>query len=108
MTVKFPPIIQRYVSASNLHDVRSILACFADEAIIYDEGEILRGKKDIESWIVKTIDKYKFQFQLLGIEETDGETIVAISVSGTFDGSPVSLDYHFTFDGDRIASLRIH
>jgi len=33
--------------------------------------------------------------------------VVAMEVSGTFDGSPITLDYHFTIEGDKIVSLTI-
>lgn len=71
------------------------------------EGETLRGKKAIESWIVKTIEKYKFQFKPLSVKDDDGEVVVAVEVSETFDGSPVTLDYHFTVENDQILSLAV-
>jgi len=61
----------------------------------------------IEEWIAKTIEKYKFQFKPLGVKEDDPEVVVTVQVSGTFDGSPVSLDYHFTTEGDKIRCLAI-
>jgi hypothetical protein len=57
MKLELPPIIQKYVEASNQHDVKSILACFSDDAVIRDEEETLRGKEAIEDWVVKTIAK---------------------------------------------------
>ena len=63
MAIKLPRIIEKYVDASNAHDVRSILSCFSDDAVVHDEGETLHGKKAIEGWIAKTIEKYKFQFK---------------------------------------------
>ena len=99
--------IKKYVAASNKHDVKSILACFADDAVVHDEGEKLRGKKAIEGWIVKTIEKYKFQFKLLGVKGGDAKAVAEIEVSGTFDGSPVTLDYHFTIGNGKILSLAI-
>ena len=59
MTIKLPPVIQNYVEVSNRHDVKSILACFSDNAVVSDEEETLRGKEAIKDWIVKTIDKYE-------------------------------------------------
>ena len=102
-----PPIIQRDVEASNQHDVKSILACFADNALVHDEGKDFRGKKMIKDWITKTIEKYKFQFKPISVRQDDAEVIVAVEVSGTFDGSPITLDYHFTIEGDKILSLTI-
>ena len=73
----------------------SILSCFSEDAVVRDEAETLRGKKAIEGWIAKTIEKYKFQFEKLSVNEDDGEVVASVKVSGTFPGSPVTLDYHF-------------
>jgi ketosteroid isomerase-like protein len=107
MTIKLPRIINDYVDASNAHDVKSVVACFADNALVHDEGKDFRGKKMIEDWITKTIEKYKFQFKPISIRQDDAEVIVAVEVSGTFDGSPITLDYHFTIAGGEIGSLTI-
>jgi len=107
MTIKLPRIINDYVDASNAHDVKSVVACFADNALVHDEGKDFRGKKVIEDWITRTIEKYKFQFKPVTFGEDHAEVVVAIEVSGTFDGSPITLDYHFTIEGDKIGSLTI-
>ena len=107
MMIKLPRIINDYVNASNAHDVKSILSCFSDDAAVHDEGETLHGKKAIEGWIAKTIEKYKFQFEPLSIKEDNVDVVVPVEVSGTFDGSPVTLDYHFTIESDKIRSLTI-
>lgn len=107
MTIKLPRIINDYVDASNAHDVKSVVACFAENAVVRDEGETLHARKAIEDWITRTIEKYKFQFKPATFREDNAEVVVAIEVSGTFDGSPITLDYHFTIEGDRILSLRI-
>jgi ketosteroid isomerase-like protein len=105
--MKLPRIIKDYINASNAHDVRSILACFSDDSVVRDEGQTLHGKDSIEGWIAKTIEKYKFQLKPLSIKQDDAEVVVAVEISGTFDGSPVTLDYHFTIESDRIVSLTI-
>ena len=107
MAIKLPRLISDYINASNAHDVKSILACFSDDAVVHDEGETLHGKKSIAGWIMKTIEKYKFQFKPLRINGHDPEVVIAVEVSGTFDGSPVTLDYHFTVENEKILSLTI-
>jgi hypothetical protein len=107
MPINLPPIIQKYIDASNAHDVKSILARFADDAVVHDENATHRGKIDIERWITTTIEKYKFQFKPLSSQQRDNETVVSVEVSGTFPGSPISLDYQFTISNDKIASLTI-
>ena len=105
--MNLPPLIQRYIHASNTHDVKSILACFNDDAVVRDENETHRGKMDIERWITATIQKYNFHFKPLSSQECENETLVSVEVSGTFPGSPISLDYHFTIAHDKIACLTI-
>jgi len=64
-------------------------------------------KKASRAGFVKTIEKYKFHFKPFGVKDDNAEVVVAVEVSGTFDGSPVSLDYHFTIENDKILSLVI-
>jgi ketosteroid isomerase-like protein len=107
MPISLVPIIQSYVDASNAHDVKSISACFADNAVVRDENATRRGKIDIERWASETIDKYKFHFRPLSAEHRANETVVSIEVSGSFPGSPVTLNYHFTVAKEKISSLII-
>ena len=107
MPINLQPIIQKYIDASNTHDVKSILACFNDHAVVRDENATHRGKIDIEHWATTTIEKYKFQFKPLSADERGGKTILSVEVSGSFPGSPVTLDYHFTIANDKIQSLII-
>src|ERR1700730_14304890 len=93
-SMKLPVVIDNYIRASNAHDVKSILSCFSEDAVVRDEGETLRGRKAIEGWIAKTIEKYKFQFKPLSVKEDDSEVVVSVEVSGIFPGIPVTLDYH--------------
>lgn len=107
IAIELPHIIKKYVDASNRHDVKSILSCFSDNALVHDEGAELHGNKAIEGWIVKTIEKYKFHFKPLGIKASGSDSVVTVEVSGTFEGSPVTLDYRFTIRNDKIFSLTI-
>ena len=107
MSVALPFPIQNYIDASNAHDVPSILACFGDDATVRDENATHRGKIEIGEWLGTTIEKYQFQFQPLRTETRDNETIVAVQISGTFPGSPITLDYHFAIADEKIAALII-
>src|SRR4051794_15427367 len=107
MSAALPRLIQNYIDASNAHEVQSILPCFADDATVRDENTTHRGKIDIERWLKTTIEKYKFQFKTLNAEARHNETVVAVQISGTFPGSPITLDYHFALSNNKIASLII-
>jgi ketosteroid isomerase-like protein len=101
------PVIPRYIEASNSHDVKGIVDCFADDAVVRDENAMRHGKIDIERWAAETTQKYKFQFKLLRADVRGAETILSVEVSGSFPGSPVTLDHHFTIANDKIQSLII-
>ena len=89
-----PPVIQSYIAASNAHDVKGIMECFTDDI-------------DIGRWATETIQKYKFKFKPLSADKRGAETILSVEVSGSFPGSPITLDYHFTLANDKIQSLII-
>ena len=105
--MNLPPVIPRYIDASNAHDVRAIADCFADDAVVRDENATRHGKIDIRRWATETIEKYKFQFKPLRADERGAETILSVEVSGSFPGSPVTLEYQFTIANDKIQSLII-
>lgn len=50
----------------------------------------------------------QFPIQTAELANTrDNETVVTVEISGTFPGSPISLDYHFAIASGKIASLTI-
>jgi hypothetical protein len=105
--MNLPPVIQSYIAASNAHDVKAIMDCFAADSVVRDENAMRHGKTEIRRWATETIQKYKFQFKALSADERDAETILSVEVSGSFPGSPVTLDHHFTIANDKIQSLTI-
>jgi ketosteroid isomerase-like protein len=107
MSAALPRPIQSYIDASNTHDVKSILDCFSDDAVVCDENATRCGKIDIEGWARETIEKYRFRLNPLKVQQRDVETMVNVEISGTFPGSPITLDYHFTIANDKITSLII-
>jgi len=105
--MNLPAVIPRYIEASNAHDVKGIVDCFADDAVVRDENATRHGKIDIGCWATETIQKYKFHFKPLSADGRSAKTILSMEVSGSFPGSPITLDYHFTIANDKIESLII-
>jgi hypothetical protein len=101
------PVIERYIEASNAHDVEGIVSSFANDAVVRDENAMRHGKIEIGRWATETIEKYKFHFKPLSADERGAGTILRVEVSGSFPGSPITLDYHFTIANDKIQSLII-
>jgi uncharacterized protein (TIGR02246 family) len=107
MSYELPAPIAAYVQATNTADANAFLAIFTDDAIAFDEGHEYRGVQEIAQWRAETTAKYQTQLEVTGAKIVDDETVLTALVSGTFDGSPVELDFHFTLRGDKIAALRI-
>jgi len=106
-TIDLPTILQTYFDASNAHDVDRMVACFADDARVRDEGEDIVGREAIRRWKEKVTTKYNTTAEILRHEARDGAELVTARVSGTFPGSPIELTYRFGLGQGRIASLAI-
>jgi hypothetical protein len=107
MSVHLPKPIERFLSAESALDPDVLAACFAPDGIVRDEGHTRKGLEDIAAWRRETADKYQHTFEPLAVVERDGTTIVVTKVSGSFPGSPITLDFVFRLENGKIASLEI-
>jgi ketosteroid isomerase-like protein len=105
MSMELPTAIAAYIAASNAHDAAA--ACFADDAVVWDEGRERQGNAAIRGWMEEVSEKYRPAVEVIDVAETDDKTIVTGRVSGNFPGSPVELRYAFTLAGEKIARLEI-
>jgi ketosteroid isomerase-like protein len=104
-----PDILARYFAAQNAHDIDGMVACFAPDAAVHDEGRDIIGTDAVRTWKQETSAKYRITAEPLECTQQDGRTIVVVKVSGTFNGSPAKLTYGFGFSGDgRIGALEVH
>jgi hypothetical protein len=108
MKSDLPPVLDRYFAAQNAHDIDAMVACFAADAAVLDEGRDIVGTEAIRAWKEETSAKYRVAVAPLECRAEDGRTVVVARVSGTFPGSPANLTYRFRLaDADRIAALEI-
>ena len=95
-------------TAQNAHDIDAMVACFAPDAAVRDEGRDIVGTDAIRAWKEETSAKYRITAEPLERRDEGDRTIVVAKVSGTFPGSPTNLTYRFGFAGDgRIGTLEI-
>jgi hypothetical protein len=80
--------------------------CFTANATVRDEGRTMTGLKGIAAWRRETARKYHHTVEPVAAVR-DGRTVVSTKLSGHFPGSPVTLDFVFDLEGDKIASLEI-
>jgi hypothetical protein len=107
MSAKLPKTVQTYVGAYNARNREAALACFSDDALVHDEAKDHRGRKAIAEWLGETLEKYQPHLTPGKVEGSDQKPVVAMTVSGSFPGSPVTLAFHFTIENGRIAGLNI-
>jgi hypothetical protein len=107
MAVSLPPPIALYVNAENAGDVESLSGCFAPDAIVRDERRTYEGLAAIKAWKAETKRKYRHTVEPLALAREGEKIIVTNRLTGSFPGSPIEVQFTFTLEGDKIASLKI-
>ncbi len=102
-----PEIIEKLVMAQNNFDSTAYADCFADNAIVFDEGKNHQGKEAIKTWNELTNAEYSTTLEPVDFQQNGDKSVLIVKVSGTFDGSPLLFDYHFEIQNERITSLKI-
>lgn len=105
--MNLPKVIADLVKAQDDFDSVAYANCFAETAVVFDEGHTHTGKKEIEKWIAKSNENYKSLMKPVEYEEKGSGAILTSEVSGTFPGSPAILQFHFEIAGGLIRSLKI-
>src|SRR5712691_6877235 len=102
-----PKPVASYLAAVDATDAEMLIRCFADDAVVHDEGRDHRALDAIRSWNQETRAKYRYTLEPL--DSLVSGTIVTLRsrLTGDFSGSPADVDYAFTLAKDKIAALRI-
>lgn len=104
--LNLPKPIAAYFAAES-GDGEAVSQCFAENAIVKDEGHTYKGRAEIRKWKVDASTKYQYTSDPFASESRDGKTVVTSHVVGNFPGSPVDLRFSFELEDDQIASLEI-
>ena len=107
MNLQLPEAIKTYFQASNSYDSSLLAKCFAEDAILYDEGLAYHGPSAIKAHIVAANNDLLVKTDVTSAVEKNSEMVVTATLSGNFEGSPVALDYYFTMKDQKIATLKI-
>ena len=111
-TGALPPVISGYLAASDRGDAEAIVRCFAEDAVVVDEGQEWRGTAAIRRWrdTVATACDYTVQVtRAKAVGEVDGveRHDVYLHLEGNFPGGEVDLTDRFALRDGRIARLEI-
>jgi ketosteroid isomerase-like protein len=111
-TRALPPVISGYLAASDRGDAEAIVRCFAEDAVVVDEGQEWRGTAEIRRWRDTVATAYDYTVQVTGakaVGEVDGveRHDVYLHLEGNFPGGEVDLTDRFALRDGRIARLEI-
>ena len=107
-----PPVISEYLAASDRGDTEAIVRCFAEDAVVVDEGREWRGTAAVRRWRATVATAYQYTVQVTGAEalgQADGAERhdVHVHLEGNFPGGQVDLTDRFALRAGRIARLEI-
>lgn len=107
MPTVLPAPLAVFVAAHNAHDVDAFTDCFAEEAVVRDEGRMHVGRPAIREWFADVSRRYGMTIQVTDLSRKDGEPVLHGVVSGNFEGSPLGMRFYLGIDGDKIVALRV-
>lgn len=107
MALNAPKPVLDYYEAKNRHDLDAMIAPFAEDAAVRDEGKTYEGRAAIRAWMEETTRKYAVTVEPETADREGGDLVVRAMVSGNFPGSPARLAYRFQLRGDEISGLSI-
>jgi len=107
MPLELPKPIEAFFAADDGHDTEALAQYFVDAAVVRDEGRTIEGLTAIKEWRAETKKKYQHTIEPLASAEKNGKTVVTARVAGNFAGSPIDLQFVFSVEGAKIASLEI-
>ena len=107
MSDNLPTPIAAYVAANARLDADGMLAVFAPDAVVRDDGGRHMGRDEIKAWIQSATVASRAIFTPETWREQDGRIIVEGPTAGNFPGSPIRFTLSFTLRGGAIAGLEI-
>lgn len=107
MTSALPQPIADYVAANARLDPEGMLAPFAPDAVVRDDGGEHRGHAELRRWIEDATLAARAIFTPDAHREEGGQVIVDGVTHGDFKGSPLRFTMRFTLVDDAIRALEI-
>ncbi len=101
--VSLPQAVEKLVTAINANDSKALLAVFAPDATVADDGKTWTGETQIREWIGPHLIEPKL---IVTPTSYDGNRLVA-SINGEFPGGPQTFAFDFTLQDDAIAHVSI-
>ncbi|NKE47172.1 nuclear transport factor 2 family protein [Roseomonas frigidaquae] len=100
-----PAPIEAYVRANARLDAEGMLAPFAPDAVVHDEGGSHAGPEEIRAWIQSATIASRAVFTPDRWHAEGGTIVVEGPTAGAFPGSPIRFTFRFKLAGQAISAL---
>lgn len=107
MSLELPSPIAAYVAANARLDVDGMLRPFTADAVLRDNGAVLRGQPELRRLFEEAVVAVKAIFTPDALRHEEGHVVVEGPAHGDFKGSPIRFTYRFTLENDAITALEI-
>jgi hypothetical protein len=105
--MNLPKVIEDLVKAQDNYDSVAYANCFSENGIMVDEGNTHAGRIEIRQLIEEANEKYKSVMKPLEYTENGKLSVLSAEVSGSFEGSPIILKFHFDIVDGQIQYLKV-
>jgi hypothetical protein len=103
-----PDVVRRYFVLDADREIEPIVALFADDATVVDEGETRHGTTAIRAWQTGPASRYTYTTDVVRTDALAPDRFVVTGrLTGNFPGGIAVLKWTFTVAGDRISQLVI-
>jgi len=75
-----------FVKANNDRNIDSVTASFSKEAVVYDDGQIMRGTDEIRQWIAGLFQKFQYVVTPTNVRGTTNGAVLTATIIGNFPG----------------------
>ena len=108
MFTTLPEVVGRFFELDAVRGIEAIVALFADDATVIDEGETRHGTAAIHAWQTGPASKYTYTTEIINSETlTPDHHLVRGRLTGNFPGDTAELTFDFTIADQRITRLAI-
>ena len=100
--ISLPQAVEQFVSATNAHDADALLAMFAPEAVVVDDGATFATEAELREFLNQIVAPKV----VLTVISYEADRLVA-SGDGEFPGAPLTFAFTFTTKGNLITHLSV-
>lgn len=105
--MNLPKVITDLIKAQDDFDSAAYANCFSETGVMFDEGKTHKGRTEIQHSIEEANQKYRSVMKPLDYTENGTSSVLSAEISGTFDGSPIVLQFHFDLVDGQIQYLKV-